>query len=67
MVSTVHAYTGSQALVDVSAKGRRGRAAALNIVPTDPPAPPRRSASCCAAWPARWTAWPTASRCPTAR
>ncbi len=34
MVSTVHAYTGSQALVDVAAKGRRGRAAALNIVPT---------------------------------
>ncbi|MEO8084811.1 MAG: type I glyceraldehyde-3-phosphate dehydrogenase, partial [Ardenticatenales bacterium] len=34
MVSTIHAYTGSQALIDVSAKGRRGRAAALNIVPT---------------------------------
>lgn len=35
LMSTVHAYTGSQALVDRADKDlRRGRAAALNIVPT---------------------------------
>jgi glyceraldehyde 3-phosphate dehydrogenase len=35
LMSTVHAYTGSQALVDRADKdARRGRAAALNIVPT---------------------------------
>ncbi len=34
-MSTVHAYTGSQGLVDQADKNvRRGRAAALNIVPT---------------------------------
>jgi glyceraldehyde 3-phosphate dehydrogenase len=35
LMSTVHAYTGSQALVDRADKDRRrGRAAALNIVPS---------------------------------
>jgi len=35
LVSTVHAYTGSQALVDAANRNpARGRAAALNIVPT---------------------------------
>ncbi|MEZ4598724.1 MAG: type I glyceraldehyde-3-phosphate dehydrogenase [Syntrophotaleaceae bacterium] len=35
MLSTVHAYTGSQALVDTyNKKARRGRAAAANLVPT---------------------------------
>jgi glyceraldehyde 3-phosphate dehydrogenase len=35
LMSTVHAYTGSQALVDKADKDmRRGRAAALNIVPS---------------------------------
>ena len=35
MLSTVHAYTGSQALVDgYSKKPRRGRAGAANLVPT---------------------------------
>jgi glyceraldehyde 3-phosphate dehydrogenase len=35
LVTTVHAYTGSQAVVDSAKKSmRRGRAAALNIVPT---------------------------------
>ena len=35
LLTTVHAYTGSQALVDgVRSKRRRGRAAAENIVPT---------------------------------
>ncbi|AFM23161.1 type I glyceraldehyde-3-phosphate dehydrogenase [Desulfomonile tiedjei] len=35
MMSTVHAYTGSQALVDgPHKKPRRGRAAAVNLVPT---------------------------------
>jgi glyceraldehyde 3-phosphate dehydrogenase len=35
LMSTVHAYTGSQALVDRGDKDlRRGRAAALNVVPT---------------------------------
>jgi glyceraldehyde 3-phosphate dehydrogenase len=35
MMSTIHAYTSSQALVDTPArKRRRGRAAALSIVPT---------------------------------
>lgn len=35
LMSTVHAYTGSQELVDAANKNtRRGRAAALNIVPT---------------------------------
>jgi len=35
MMSTIHAYTGSQALIDAAQrKLRRGRAAALNIVPT---------------------------------
>lgn len=35
MVTTVHAYTASQALIDRSAKvKRRGRAAAVSIVPT---------------------------------
>jgi glyceraldehyde 3-phosphate dehydrogenase len=35
MITTVHAYTSSQALVDIpTSKRRRGRAAALSIVPT---------------------------------
>jgi glyceraldehyde 3-phosphate dehydrogenase len=35
LVTTVHAYTGSQSVVDSAQKNmRRGRAAALNIVPT---------------------------------
>ncbi|MEM3113066.1 MAG: type I glyceraldehyde-3-phosphate dehydrogenase [Candidatus Pacearchaeota archaeon] len=35
LLNTVHAYTSTQALVDISdKKPRRGRAAALNIVPT---------------------------------
>jgi len=35
LVTTIHAYTGSQALVDAANKNpTRGRAAALNIVPT---------------------------------
>ena len=35
VMSTIHAYTGSQALIDQAhKKRRRGRAAALNIVPT---------------------------------
>jgi glyceraldehyde 3-phosphate dehydrogenase len=34
-MTTVHAYTGTQSLVDAAQRGmRRGRAAALNIVPT---------------------------------
>jgi glyceraldehyde 3-phosphate dehydrogenase len=35
LMSTVHAYTGTQSLIDAAQRGmRRGRAAAVNIVPT---------------------------------
>ena len=43
VMTTIHAYTGDQRLVDMPHKDlRRGRAAALNLVPTTTGAAPRR-------------------------
>jgi glyceraldehyde-3-phosphate dehydrogenase/erythrose-4-phosphate dehydrogenase len=44
MITTVHAYTSSQSLMDMpTRKRRRGRSAALSIVPTTTGAAPGRS------------------------
>jgi glyceraldehyde 3-phosphate dehydrogenase len=34
LISTIHAYTSSQNLLDNAEKGRKGRGAAINIIPT---------------------------------
>ncbi len=41
LMTTVHAYTNDQNLLDLAHKDlRRARAAAINVVPSTPPAPP---------------------------
>ena len=65
IMSTIHAYTNDQVILDtVHSDLRRARAAGLNIIPTSTGAA-KRWAGCCRIWTANSTAWPTA--CPRAR
>ena len=61
LMTTVHAYTNDQKILDqVHSDIRRARAAAANIIPNQPPAPPRPLALSCRKCRARFTAWPSA-------
>ena len=67
LMTTVHAYTGDQRLVDsVHKDPRRARAAAMNIIPSSPVllVPPDR---CCPLSSGTLMAWRSGYRSPTPR
>ncbi len=66
-MTTIHAYTGDQMLLDGPHKDLRrpGRPRSASCRPPPArPAPPARSSR---PWPGSWTAWPSGSRWRTAR
>ena len=68
IMTTVHAYTASQAIVDSPhAHARRGRAGAANWFPRLPARRPRLPSATRISWPIRWRGRPGAHRCRIAR